>query len=245
MENLKFRALGALAFVAIITSGTFAAPAQAQVQTQTDTDARLVEILSQLQRIIEQFEALKAQLAEQEPLDAEVVVDVVEEEEEEEVERVDRRPQPRPEAIPFTFEVDTRENNDQIQSDDEGVFILNFGVTAFGTDLFVNRSAEVGTTLTDAGVNFIVRDGSGNTVSTFDGISASLSSAADVEGGRYIVEEDTTEAFTLAVTVDPVTDDFFAVELLSLNFSNSNADPDQQQRFSANDFETSPVSIDN
>ena len=134
-------------------------------------------------------------------------------------------------------------NSDATATDDEGVFTLKFDVTAFESDLFINKTAASGTTMGTAGVNFEITDGSGNAVGTTTP-NANLASNAKTEGGQFKVSEGETKTFTLTVEYDPGVSGFYAVRLYSLNFKNVAGNPTVQQRaLPAEDFETDSFSI--
>ncbi len=138
---------------------------------------------------------------------------------------------------------DLKENNDATAADDEGVFTIKFDVTAFESDIFVNKTAASGTTMGTAGANFLVEDANG--VQVLAGTSsASLTSTADTEGTRFQVDEGETETFTLTVEYDPVAEGFFQLQLYSINFNIANANPNTQQRaLDESDYETDSLSI--
>jgi len=134
-------------------------------------------------------------------------------------------------------------NTDTTATDDEGVFTLKFEVTAFESDLYVNKTTASGTTMGTAGVNFQITDGSGTTVGTTTP-EASLSSTAETEGTRFKIAEGDTETFTLTINYDPGVSGFYAVRLYSFNFAVTNANPTTQQRaLPTEDYETDPFSI--
>jgi hypothetical protein len=135
-------------------------------------------------------------------------------------------------------------NSDTTSGDDEGVFVVKFDVTAFESDLFINKTAASGTTMGTVGVNFLITDGSGTAVGTSSVPEASLSATADTEGGQYKVNEGETETFTLTISYDPGASGFYGVQLYSLNFKTSAGNPVTQQRaLPAEDYETDPLSI--
>ncbi len=134
-------------------------------------------------------------------------------------------------------------NSKSTSDDDEGLFTITFPVSAFGNDLYINRSAERGTALGTAGVNYTLKNGNGEVVSTGTA-SESLSSSAPIEDGAYQVSEGTSETFTLSVSYDPAVDDFYSLQLHSFNFANSPSNPEQQQIFRPEErFETDKLSI--
>jgi len=142
-----------------------------------------------------------------------------------------------------SIDEDLKENNDATAADDEGVFTIKFDVTAFESDIFVNKSAASGTAMGTAGANFLVEDNAG--VQVLAGTSsASLTSTADTEGTRFQVDEGETETFTLTVEYDPVAEGFFQLQLFSLNFNIANSDPNTQQRaLDESDYQTDALSI--
>jgi hypothetical protein len=137
-----------------------------------------------------------------------------------------------------------KENDANDVTDDQGQFVVKFDVTAFETDIFVNKSAASGTTMASQGVNFLVEDSAGDQV-TLGTSSGSLSSTADTEGSQFKVSEGETETFTLTVVYDPSTQGFYQVQLYSFNFKNaSGGSPNTQQlALPASDYETDQISI--
>lgn len=139
------------------------------------------------------------------------------------------------------------ENSDATTTDNEGTFTIEFDVTAFETDLYVNPTAASGTALGTEGANFLLTSG-GSVISNPDGVSSDLDSTADTESsGRFKVNEGETETFTLTVEVDPASSDegsFIKLELYSLNWAETDAAPtDQQRALPEDDFDTSTLSI--
>lgn len=129
-------------------------------------------------------------------------------------------------------------------SADSGTYRIVFEVTAFADDVYIARSAASGTSLGTAGVNYIVEDSNGDQVG--DGASsAALSSNASVVGNYYRVAEGQTRTFTLNVSYTPVSDDFYRVQLYSVNYNDTQAAPDVQQRaLPEQDFETDYENLD-
>jgi hypothetical protein len=131
----------------------------------------------------------------------------------------------------------------QTGSNERGVFTIRFDVTAFDSDIYVNRSAASGTTMGSAGANYLIENSSG-TVPVDGTVTAALSSNASVSDGRFVVREGQTRTFTLSVTYNPDTTDFYRLQLYSINFNDTNANPDTQQRaLPAQNYETGVVSI--
>ncbi|MCB9814340.1 hypothetical protein H6784_02895 [Candidatus Nomurabacteria bacterium] len=68
-------------------------------------------------------------------------------------------------VIEFVSSTETLKlNSDATTTDDSGTFVLKFDVTAFDTDLFINKTAASGTAMGTVGVNYQVTDGSGTVV---------------------------------------------------------------------------------
>ncbi len=138
-------------------------------------------------------------------------------------------------------------------NDDVGSFTLKFDVTAFNTDLYINKTAA-SSTLTTSGAVFRMTNGSGALVGTTSP-SGSLSSTADSEVGtdsvsRFHVAQGDTKTFTVTVTFNPglAGPAFYGVQLYGFNFRTVNdatAQPTatQQRALPASDYETDPLSI--
>lgn len=134
-------------------------------------------------------------------------------------------------------------NTDSTTADDEGVYTLEFDVTAFNGDLYIDDSAASGTTMGTEGANFIVTQ-NGSTVTTGVRV-ATLDSDATLTGGRFKVAEGSTKSFTLTVEYDPESTGSYKVQLYSVNFSvDANGNPTTAQRaLPAEDFDTASLTI--
>lgn len=133
-------------------------------------------------------------------------------------------------------------NTDSTTADDEGVFKIEFDVTAFEDDLYIDDNATRGTVESNTGVNYrILASGSATTTGT---AVPTLDSDAELDGGRFLVEEGNTETFTLTVEFDPAITGSYKLELYSLNFNTTNADANTQQRANpSEDYETDSLTI--
>lgn len=137
-----------------------------------------------------------------------------------------------------------QENSNATTDDDEGVFTIEFDVTAFEQDVYINQSALRGTTTGTGGVNYILEDGSGDEVASGSVSGAILDSTADEVGNRYRIPEGQTETFTLIVEFDPDSEGFYKLQLHSINYNDTDANPDTYQRaLPASTYETDPLSI--
>lgn len=113
------------------------------------------------------------------------------------------------------------ENADTTSADDEGIFTLEFDVTAFGDTLYVPFGAATATDLT-AGLEFSILDNNGSAV---DLTGATTTVSVDVADGNiektnsYKVSEGSTETFTLEVKYDPASTGSYKLRLDTVNFA--------------------------
>lgn len=134
-------------------------------------------------------------------------------------------------------------NNTSDLTDDEGSFKINFSITAFESDLYINRSAIRGSSLGTAGANYVIVDTSGD-VTTDGTVAASLISDARTSGSQFIVREGETRTFTLTVNFDPDTTGFYAMRLYSFNYATNTGNPTAQQKaLPIERYQTDPLSI--
>jgi len=134
-------------------------------------------------------------------------------------------------------------NSNNTTDDDEGVFTIEFEVTAFNEDVYINSSAARGTTTSTGGVNYILENSQGDET-TAGNADAYLDSTADEDNGRYVVEEGRTETFTLTVEYDPQDAGFYRLQLYTINYNDAENDPDVFQRaLPASKYETKSLSI--
>ena len=139
-----------------------------------------------------------------------------------------------------------KENSDASTTDNTGEFTIKFDVTAFESDLYVNKTAATGTTSTSTGVTYRIYDSDNNIAATeVGGLSAVLTSTADSEGSEFVVRDGETETFTLKVTVNPKTAGFHYVQLYGVNYEfTAAANMEVQQRaLPEADFETDSLNI--
>jgi peptidoglycan hydrolase-like protein with peptidoglycan-binding domain len=145
-------------------------------------------------------------------------------------------------AVETSAELKT--NSNSTQDDDEGVFTIEFDVTAFEQDVYVNESLARGTAQGTEGINYLIEDGQGDTIATGDIGGAILDSTADKDGDRYRIDEGQTETFTVVVEFDPATSGFYQLQLYSINYNDTESDPDTYQRtLPESTYETEPLSI--
>lgn len=136
----------------------------------------------------------------------------------------------------------SKANTDSTTADDEGVYTIEFEVTAFEDDLYIDDTATRGTVESNTGLNFLLTVG--GTATTAGTAVATVDSSAELDGGRYLVEEGSTETFTLTVEFDPNVTGSYKLRLYSVNFNDTNADADTQQlALPEEDFETSSLTI--
>jgi Putative peptidoglycan binding domain len=136
----------------------------------------------------------------------------------------------------------SKANTDGTTADDEGIFKIEFDVTAFENDLYIDDTATRGTVESNTGLNFLMTIG--GTATTAGTAVATVDSDAQLDGGRYLVEEGSTESFTLTVEFDPNVTGSYKLQLYSVNFNDTNADADTQQRaLPVEDYETGSLTI--
>lgn len=112
------------------------------------------------------------------------------------------------------------ENNADTEDDNEGEFTLEFEVTADGEDIYVPKDAGFDQSV---GLVFSILDENGHKVT--GGVSdRSYSSTADEETDSFLVEDGTTETFTLTVVYDPDEIGSYKVRLDRINYSFSDKD---------------------
>jgi peptidoglycan hydrolase-like protein with peptidoglycan-binding domain len=137
-----------------------------------------------------------------------------------------------------------KENSDSTTADDEGVFTLEFDVTAFEGDLYIDDTAVRGTSFAgDEGANFVITTGG---VATTSGTAVpTLDSDAELDGGRFKVAEGETESFTLTVEYLPAASASYKVQLYSVNFRvDTNGLPDTEQlALPEEDFDSASLTI--
>jgi hypothetical protein len=92
-------------------------------------------------------------------------------------------------------------------------------------------------------VNYIIENSQGDET-TAGSADANLDSTAEVDNGRYVVREGDTETFTLTVEYDPQDAGFYRLQLYTINYNDTGANPDVFQRaLPESRFETQSVSI--
>jgi peptidoglycan hydrolase-like protein with peptidoglycan-binding domain len=117
-------------------------------------------------------------------------------------------------------------STDQDANDDEtvGTFTIVVDVTAFGEDQYVHELANSAASSTDAGFYYTIYKG-GAATSTDMATSSLVTTTADEDGEYYVIDEGTTERFTIQVTVNPNTggEGIYNVELDEVRFDPDNA----------------------
>ncbi len=139
------------------------------------------------------------------------------------------------------------ENSDATSSDDEGQFIIEFDVTAFESDIYINPTTrhDGGGGQGTEGFTFNLRNS--NFIEGAEGASiASISSTAGRErSGRYRIDEGETEGFELVVRYTPEESGSYQMQLFSINYNTVDANPNRHVRpQDAEDFETDFLVID-
>jgi len=124
-----------------------------------------------------------------------------------------------------------------------GTYTIKFRVTATEEDAYIRNGAASTSLSSTVGVVYDI------TGTTWPGgtESAVLTSGADVSGNYFVVDEGTSEEFTLTVTLDPSSAGTFAVELEQVGSADAAETFEVTTSVDQNDqaFETNPVYIPN
>ena len=135
-------------------------------------------------------------------------------------------------------------NSDTTVADDEGVFSLTFDVTAFEEDAYIGLTAS--TSVTTTGVTYRIEDSSNNTISTGTTTAASLERVSGGnQTGNYIrLSDGQTARFKLNVNYDPTAQGTYRVQLVSVNFNDTQATADTVQATQPEeDYQTTNLAI--
>lgn len=117
------------------------------------------------------------------------------------------------------------DSNGDTAGGQRGVYKVNFSVTAFGDDIYVPLGATISTSTvdTDDGIAYALENSDGTAqmlnAAGLASTTAAVTSSADTSGDYYVINEGTTETFTLTVTATPLADGYFAVQLYGVNFN--------------------------
>jgi len=117
---------------------------------------------------------------------------------------------------------------------DSGTFTITFDVTAFDGDAYIDHTAPTvagGTTESDLDVT-----GTGTVTAM---ISSPTSATDDTEG--FLVEEDSTEQFTITTNILATVSGYFDVALTDLLYALTNIDGDVQYTFNLDDYKTASL----
>ncbi len=138
-------------------------------------------------------------------------------------------------------------NTDSTTTDDEGVYTIEFEVSAFGGDLYIDDTADQNTIENNFGVNYTIENSAGTPIaSTTAAAVATLSSDADTTSGGYFkVKDGQTETFTLTVEFDPATTGSYKTILYSVNWNDTlDTAADSQELLSPeSDYDTGFLTI--
>lgn len=124
-------------------------------------------------------------------------------------------------------------------SDSTGTFVIKFKVTAFGDDIYVDKDAVEDTTPFNTATQLAY---SVTNTGTTAAAVAVLQSTADLQTNSYLVEEGTSETFTLTVALTSATDTFSRVKLESIGYKvGSDAAGDTQYTADLDNFKTADI----
>ena len=119
---------------------------------------------------------------------------------------------------------DTKDTNGDTAGGEQGLFTINFEVTAFEDTIYIPTGATsaTGTVTAASGVSYAVENSDGDQVeigAAAASSTAAVSSSADKSGNYFVVEDGQTETFTLNVTFTPMTDGYYRGQLDGVNFN--------------------------
>lgn len=125
-----------------------------------------------------------------------------------------------------------------IPESDSGLFTITFDVTAFGSDVYVDKSAPL--TNGGSGESDIDVTGTGTPVAEI-----TSSTGADEGTNGYLVEEGTTERFVVSTNVLATATGFFNVKLGSIAYALTDADATTYYTSDLGDFKTTSLNLTN
>lgn len=150
--------------------------------------------------------------------------------------------------VSSSFDADTRENLDTTLTDDEGVYTIVFGVTAFEDDAFVELTAARSAATSSVGANYTIEDANG-AVTALGTVNATLErvSGGTVSGNFVKISDGASARFRLKVYYDPAATGDFRLQLNHVGFadaSSTSADTWETATPEEN-YETAKVNIKN
>ena len=146
----------------------------------------------------------------------------------------------------------TKDTNGDTAGGEQGLYTINFDVTAFGNTIYIPTGATIATSSVTggSGIAYAIENSSGEQVALNDSglasTTAAVSSSAPKSGSYFRVDEGKTETFTLSVTLTPLADGYFRGQLYGVNFKVGSATTADtlQQATPETDFETTYVDLD-
>ncbi len=126
----------------------------------------------------------------------------------------------------------------QAPESDSGLFTITFDVTAFGSDVYVDKSAP--DTTGGSGESDIDVTGTGTVTSEI-----TSSTGADEGTNGYLVEEGTTERFVVSTNVLATATGFFNVKLGSIAYALTDANATDYYTSDLGDFKTTSLNLTN
>lgn len=123
----------------------------------------------------------------------------------------------------------------------EGFFVLTFALESFGSDIYVSQDLETS-------FEFDILDRNGDKVADENdlgsiGMSGSVTSDADDEGGYYAVLEDDSEQFTVRVVYEPGASGYYQLRINELHYGDEAEDPTASYELDDRYFTSNPIYI--
>ena len=118
---------------------------------------------------------------------------------------------------------------------DSGLFTITFDVTAFGNDVYIDKTDPV---VGGANASAIIAPVTGTVTSEI-----TSPSGADEKTNSYLVEEGTTERFTVTTNILATTTGFFKVELGNIAYALTDVNKTTTYSSDLSDFKTTSLSL--
>ncbi|MES2470804.1 MAG: peptidoglycan-binding domain-containing protein [Patescibacteria group bacterium] len=144
-----------------------------------------------------------------------------------------------------TRNASVRTNVNTTNSDDQGVYTIDFTVEAFEDPAYVELSAFQGTAETDTGVNYLIETASNVTVTTGTTTATLEHLNGGSRTGSFVrINDGSSATFRLTVYFDPSVSGSYRAQLYSINFAETAVQPTIQEVTSPEqDYETPSVLV--
>lgn len=127
-------------------------------------------------------------------------------------------------------------------NDDRAEFKLTFNLQSFGNDTYLDQDLETS-------FDFEIIDSDDNVVATDSDLgngklSGVLTSKyADEQDDYYVIYEDESEQFSVYVTFEPTTSDYYRLRITELDFNDQPDSPENSYKFNSRYFTSNPIYV--